>query len=74
MRKKLPEASRDAYEYAIDQWIIGLNSERNRAILREWLFIGITHEKLAEKYDMSTEGIKGIIKRCMDIVTRHLPG
>ena len=74
MRRKLPEASRESYEKAIDQWILGLNSERNRAIISDWLFVGITHEKLAEKYDMSVEGIKGIIHRCMDIVVKHLPG
>jgi len=73
MRRKLHEVSRDDYERTIQQWIIGLNSERNRSILHEWLFVGITHEKLAEKYDMSVEGIKGVINRCMDIVIRHLP-
>ena len=74
MRKKLPNACRSDFEQAIDQWIIGSNSERNRAIISDWRFVGITYEKLAEKYDLSTEGVKGIIHRCMDIITKHLPG
>lgn len=74
MRRKLPDASREEFEYAIDQWIMGLHAERNRLILYDWLFIGITHEKLAEKYEMSVEGIKDVINRCLDIVCKHLPG
>lgn len=56
------EWTKPEIENAIDTYIVGRNAKRNREILRERLIDGTTHEKLAEKYDMSARQIKNIIK------------
>lgn len=70
---KVREIQRDKVEYAIYQWIIGQNAERNRAIVSRKLFDGITFEKLAEEFGLSVRQTKSIVYRCYDIVFRHIP-
>ena len=41
---------RSEIEHVIDEWVF---SERDRAILKRRLLDGITHEALAEEFDMS---------------------
>ena len=66
------DLSRSEWENAIDQWLIGKNSERNRKILKRRLLDGITYEKLAEEFDMSTQNVCSIIYKCQEQVFKHL--
>jgi Mor family transcriptional regulator len=61
--------SRSELQYLIDQWIF---NERHRLILSDRLFNGTTYERLAEKYDLSTQQVKNIVYKAMDRRERHL--
>ena len=63
------DLSRAEWENLIDQWIF---SERDRAILKRRLLDGITYERLAEEFDMSTQNVCSIIYKCQDKVFKHL--
>ena len=56
-------------QYLIDQWIF---NERHRLILADQLFNGTTYERLAEKYDLSTQQVKNIVYKAMDRLEKHL--
>jgi len=45
--------SRTQIENAIEEWIVGKNAERDRAVLRRRLIDGICFEPLAEEFDLS---------------------
>lgn len=64
--------SRTQIEFAIDEWIIGKNAERNREILRRRLIDGICYEALAEEFDLSTQQIKNIVYKYERIVFSHI--
>lgn len=66
------EHSRTEIEKAIDEWIVGRNAERNRAILKRRLIDGICYEPLAEEFDMSVRQIKNIIYKGQEKVLKHL--
>ena len=53
----------------IDEWIL---NERNRNILKRRLCDGITYEKLAEEFDLSTQQVKTICYKSQDILSCHL--
>ena len=61
--------SRSELQYLIDQWIF---NERHRIILADRLFNGNTYERLAEKYDLSTQQVKNIVYKAMDRLEKHL--
>ena len=61
--------SRSDLQYLIDQWIF---NERHRLILSDRLFNGQTYERLAEKYDLSTQQVKNIVYKAMDRLEKHL--
>lgn len=61
--------SRDELQRVIDQWIF---NERHRLILSDRLFNGTTYERLAEKYDLSTQQVKNIVYKAMDRLEKHL--
>ena len=61
--------SRSELQYLIDQWIF---NERHRLILDDRLFNGTTYERLAEKYDLSTQQVKNIVYKAMDRLEKHL--
>ena len=61
--------SRSELKYLIDQWIF---NERHRLILSDRLFNGTTYERLAEKYDLSTQQVKNIVYKAMDRLEKHL--
>ena len=61
--------SRSEFQYLIDQWIF---NERHRLILADRLFNGTTYERLAEKYDISTQQVKNIVYKAMDRLEKHL--
>ena len=64
--------SRTEIENAINEWVIGRNAERNRAILKRRLIDGICYEPLAEEFDMSVRQIKNIIYKNQEKVLKHL--
>lgn len=68
------EIGRTEVEALIDEWIIGRNGERNRAILKRRLIDGITYEALAEEFDMSVRQIKTIVYKCEDTLFKHIRG
>ena len=41
-------------------------------ILADRLFNGTTYERLAEKYDLSTQQVKTIVYKVMDKLEKHL--
>ena len=61
--------SRAELQYLIDQWVF---NERHRIILSDRLFNGTTYERLAEKYDLSTQQVKNIVYKAMDRLEKHL--
>ena len=61
--------SRSELQYIIDQWIF---NERHRLILSDRLFNGTTYERLAGKYDLSTQQVKNIVYKAMDRLEKHL--
>ena len=61
--------SRAELQYLIDQWIF---NDRHRIILSDRLFNGTTYERLAEKYDLSTQQVKNIVYKALDRLEKHL--
>ena len=49
-------------EYAIGEYITGLNAERNRDILRLYFLDGYSQERIAEIYGMSPVQIGRIVR------------
>lgn len=66
------DLSRTEIEFAIDEWIIGKNAERDRKVLRRRLIDGVTFEKLAEEQELSVSQVKRIIWKNTEIIFRHL--
>lgn len=62
---------RSAIEHLIDEWIIGKNSERDRAILKRRLLDGVCYEPLAEEFDLSVRQIKNIVYRSETRLFKH---
>ena len=65
------DLSRTEIEFAIDEWIIGKNAERDRKVIRRRLIDGITFERLAEEQELSVSQVKRIVWKCSEIVFRH---
>lgn len=63
---------RSAIEHLIDEWIIGKNSERDRAILKRRLLDGICYEPLAEEFDLSVRQIKNIVYKSEMRLFKHI--
>ena len=68
------DLSRTEIENLIDEWIIGRNAERNRAILKRRLLDGITYERLADEFDMSVRQIKAIVYKNEETLFKHIRG
>ena len=66
------DISRTEIEFAIDEWIIGKNAERDWKVIRRRLIDGVTFERLAEEQELSVSQVKRIIWRGSEIVFRHL--
>lgn len=56
----------------IDEWIVGKNGERNRAILKRRLIDGLTYEQIAEEFDLSVRQTKTIIYKEEQKLIKHL--
>ena len=60
---------RDEWAYLIEQYVIGRNAWRDRDILISNWLDGISLEKLAEKYELSTRQVNRIVtKRASELV------
>lgn len=54
--------TRSELETLIDELVIGLNSKRNREIIRDKLFEGMTIQHIAEKHGLSETRVKTVIR------------
>lgn len=64
---RLPDGStKDAVITAIETWIVGPKSARNRDIITDYLFGNYTYEQLAEKHGLSVCTIQRIIDKGRD--------
>ena len=70
----MTELSKTELQTAIDEWTIGRNGERDRAILRRRLIDGIPFEKLAEEFDLSVRHTKEIVYKRVEYIFKHIPG
>ncbi len=71
------DLNRDQYDHAIDQWILGRNAERDRVILRIYLFDGITFEQMQRRldeqnYPLSIDQIKKVVRKRKEELFRHI--
>ena len=78
------DLNRDQYDHAIDQWILGRNAERDRVILRMYLFDGITFERMQmrldelarqihdPKYALSIDQIKKVVRKRKEELFIHI--
>ena len=65
----LPKIPASEWERLIDEWVIGENGERDRALMRRRLLDGIHFEPLGEEFLLSTQHTKTIFhKRLMDMI------
>ena len=60
---------RSEVEHIIDEWIF---NERDRLILKRRYLDGITYERIAEEFDLSTQRIKTIVYKSRGILQRYL--
>ena len=58
--------------HVIDEYVIGLHAERNRAILKRRFIDGICFEPLAEEFGLSVRQVKTIVKKNRDKIFNHL--
>lgn len=56
----------------IDEWIVGRNAERNRAIMKRRFVDGLTYEKLAEEFGLSVRQVKNIVYRSENKIIKHI--
>lgn len=68
----IEDISRSQIEHAIDEWIIGRNAERDRAIIKRRLIDGIYFEPLAEEFDLSVRQVKNIVYKSERKIFKHI--
>ena len=64
--------SKSQIDALIEEWVIGKNAERDRAILRRRLYDGITFELIAMEFDMSVRQIKNIVYKNERKIYSHI--
>lgn len=64
--------SRSQLLLLIDEWIVGRNGERDRAILKRRLIDGKTYEVIAEEFDLSVRQTKSIIYKQTQRLIKHI--
>lgn len=70
--EELFSKSRSEWEHLIDEWVIGRNAERDKAILKRRLLDGVLLEPLAEEFDLSVQQIKTIIYNAQNRISKHI--
>lgn len=68
----IENVSKSQLEHLIDEWIIGRNAERDRAIIKRRLIDGIYFEPLAEEFDLSVRQVKNIVYKSERKIFRHI--
>lgn len=63
---------RSEWEKLIDEWVIGRNAERDKAILKRRLLDGVLLEPLAEEFGLSVQQIKTIIYKSQNRIMKHI--
>ena len=58
MERLVKGYSRSQILEAIDEWVVGRNAIRNRAIMKKKLIDGISYMDLAAEYDLSLKRVK----------------
>lgn len=71
-KEEMRDLSRSEIEKLIDEWIIGKNSERDRAILKRRWLDGILYEPLAEEFDLSVRQVRNIVHKTEEKVLKHV--
>jgi Mor family transcriptional regulator len=66
------DLSKSEWENIIDEYIFGKNCERDRAILKDRLLLGMCYEPLSEKYGLSVQHTKNIVRKGADRISRHI--
>lgn len=78
------QGERDLYEHAINQWILGRNGERDRLIMRMYLFDGITYSRMLDRlgeiaertkdptYGIGEDQLKKVIRKRKSELFRHI--
>jgi hypothetical protein len=70
--EELFSKSRSEWEHLIDEYVIGRNAERDKAILKRRLLDGVLLEPLAEEFDLSVQQIKTIIYKSQNRISKHI--
>lgn len=55
----------------IDEWIIGRNAERDRALIKRRLIDGICFEPLSEEFGLSVRQTKSIVHKYIKVLKMH---
>jgi uncharacterized protein (DUF433 family) len=67
------DVTREDIENVIDTYIVlHRNAERNRNIVKRRLEEGLTHEQLANEFDLSVQSIQKILYKYEEVVFKHL--
>ena len=73
---QMMDLNREELSVAIDLWIIGRNGERDREILKMYLFDGVTYaemqRRLDNKYPLSIDQLKKIVRKRKAELFRHI--
>lgn len=70
--EELFSKSRSEWEHLIDEYVIGRNAERDKAIVKRRMLDGILLEPLAEEFDLSVQQIKTIIYNAQNRIIKHI--
>lgn len=61
MKHIIPDLTYSEIESAINEYIVGRNAQRNRAVLKRRLLDGLTFEQIAEEFNLSVRQTYNII-------------
>lgn len=64
--------SRSQLEHFIEEWVLGLNAARNKQIIKDKFFEGMTIQKIAEKHDLSETRVKTVIRTFKHKIDAHV--
>lgn len=57
--------------HLIDEWVLGLNAQRNKSIITDKLINGLTISQIAEKNELSDTRVKTVIRTFRRTVEAH---
>lgn len=70
--KKFEGYSKTQLLECIDEWVIGLNAERNRAIMKRKVIDGLSDFAIAEEFDLSHKRVNTISRKYQKVLLEHL--